>query len=149
MVGGQSAGLVRANDAAATQGLNGGKTSHDGVLSSHLAGSKRKAGGDDNRKTLRDGRNTKGNGNLEVVDGTLGPVSMAGVGKVGDVDEPDENADDSDNLGELVAEIVELLLQGGRLGNLRGDALVNVADSGVGTSQDNDGFGVTSDDSGA
>lgn len=147
MVGGQSAGLVRANDAAAAQGLNRRKTSHNSVLGGHLAGSQGKAGSNDNRKTLRNGRNTERDGNLEVVDGTLGPVSMARVGKVGDVDEPDKNANDSDNLGELVSEVIELLLQGGRLRDLCGNALVDVADSSVRTSQDNDGSGVTSDNS--
>ena len=48
-----------------------------------------------------------------------------------DVDEPDENTDNSDDLGEHLAEIVELTLQGRLLANLRRNGLVNIANSGL------------------
>merc|ERR550534_2385493 len=46
-VGGESAGLVRADNAGATKGLNRGKAPHNGVLGSHPPGSESETGGDD------------------------------------------------------------------------------------------------------
>lgn len=71
LVGGQCAGLVRADDRCASQSLYRGQGPDDGVLLGHTAGTQSKTGGDDSGKTLRDGSYSKGHSNLEVVHGTL------------------------------------------------------------------------------
>lgn len=48
---------------------------------------------------------------------------MHGVTEVADVDDPDCNADKGDDLGKLLAEFIQLLLQRGLLG-LRGHHLI-------------------------
>lgn len=63
-----------------------------------------------------------------------------------DVDQPDHNTDDGNDLGQNVTKLVQLLLEGGRLGDLRGDALVDVANCGIRSGQDNNRVGVSSDD---
>merc|ERR1719305_1698285 len=113
-VGGECAGLVRADNAGATEGLDRWKAPHNCVLGSHPPGSKSKAGGDDSRETFRDGGDGKGDGDLEVVDGSLDPgATVSGVVEVANVDCPHGNADQGDHLGELLAKLVKLLLQGG------------------------------------
>ncbi|KAK5624687.1 hypothetical protein RRF57_000402 [Xylaria bambusicola] len=94
--------------------------------------------------TFGDSRNTKRDGNLEIIDSTLGPVSVARISKVGYVDQPYKDTDDSDNLSKSVAEVVEFLLQRCGLRNLGSDALMNVADGGVGSSQDDHSFRTSS-----
>lgn len=147
LVGGQSTGLVRADDTAASEGLDRGQASDHSVLSGHLPGSEGKAGGDDNGKTFGNSGDTEGHSDLEIVDGALGPATVAGVVEVGDVDEPDQDADDSNDLGQAVTEVVELLLQGSGLRDLGSDALMDVADGSAGSGQNNSGPGATSDDS--
>jgi hypothetical protein len=71
----------------------------------------------------------------------FGPATMAGVVEVGNVDKPNQNADDGDDLGQAVAKVVQLLLQRSGLGDLSGDALVNVANGRVRASQDDNGPG--------
>ena len=98
-VGGESAGLVRADNAGATKGLNRGKAPHNGVLGSHPPGSESETGGDDGGEALRDGSDGEGNGDLEVVDGSLDPgTTVGGVVEVANVDCPDGNADKGDHL---------------------------------------------------
>ena len=65
----------------------------------HKPGSESQTGGDDSRKTLRDGGDGEGDGNLEVVDGPLDPgPAVGGVVEVANVDCPDGNADKGDHL---------------------------------------------------
>ncbi|KAI6760189.1 hypothetical protein HG531_013390 [Fusarium graminearum] len=144
LVGGQGTSLVRANDTAASKSLDRGEASDHSVLRGHLSRSKSQTGGNNNSQTLGDSSDTKRDGNLQVVDGTLGPVTVTRVVEVGDINEPDQDADDSNDLGQFVTEIVKLLLQGGRLRDLSSDALVNISDGGVGTSEDDDGSSATS-----
>lgn len=61
---------------------------------------------------------------------------MRGVVEVADVDEPDQDTDSCDDLGELVAKVVQLLLERRRLRDLRRDALVDISNRRVGTGQD-------------
>jgi len=66
--------------------------------------------------TLRDGGHSQSHGDLEVVDGTADPgASVDGVVEVANVDGPHGNADEGDDLGELLAELVHLSLEGGLL----------------------------------
>ena len=111
----------------------------DGVLLGHTAGAKSQAGGDDSGQTLRDGGDGESDGNLEVVDGALHPgSSVSGVVEVSDVDDPDGDADEGDDLGQLLTELVELLLKRGLdllgLAHLGTDA----ADGGVQAGADDD-----------
>lgn len=71
LVGGECAGLVRADDRCASQSLYRGQGPDDGVLLGHTAGTQSKTGGDDSGKTFRDGSYSEGHSNLEVVHGTL------------------------------------------------------------------------------
>ena len=86
---------------------------------------------------------------LEIVDGTLGEGAMGGIVEVGNVDEPDKDTDDGNDLCESVSKVVELLLERGRLRDLRGDVLVDVANGRVGSGQDNNSGSVSSDNCGA
>ena len=116
LVGGESTGLVGANDTAASESLDGGQATNDGVLLGHSLGSECQTGGDDNRETFGNGGNTERDGDLEVVDGALGPVAAErGIVEVTDVDQPNENTDSGDDLGQAVTEIVQLLLKRCRL----------------------------------
>lgn len=85
---------------------------------------------------------------LQVVDGTLGERAVGGIVEVGNVDEPDEDTDNGNDLGEGVSKVVELLLERRRLRDLGGDVLVDIANCSVGTSQDNDSGGISSDNCG-
>ena len=65
------------------------------------------------RRHLRDGGDGESHSDLEVVDGALDPGATVGrVVEVSNVDGPDGNTDESDHLGELLAELVQLLLEG-------------------------------------
>merc|ERR1711963_139442 len=113
-VGGEGSGLVGADDGGAAKSLHGWQRTDDGVLGGHPPGAEGEAGGDDGGQTLGDSGHSQGNGDLEVVDGALDPgAAMGGVVEVSDVDGPDSNADESDDLGELLTELVKLLLEGG------------------------------------
>ena len=111
-VGGESAGLVRADDGGAAQGLHGGQRPHDGVLLGHPARAQREAGRDDGGEALGDGGDGERHGDLEVIDGALHPrAAVRGVVEVADVDGPDGHADHRDDLGQLLPELVQFLLQ--------------------------------------
>lgn len=86
---------------------------------------------------------------LEVVDGALGDTSVTRIIEVANVDDPNEDADDSDDLGEEVAEIVYLLLEGRLLRDLSGDRKVDIADGGSGSCGGDDGLSFAVDDSGS
>merc|ERR1719365_11825 len=133
-VGGEGASLVRADNAGTAEGLNRRKAPNNGVLGSHPPGSESKAGGDDSGEALRDGSDGKGDGNLEVVDSSLYPgATVGGVVEVANVDCPDSNADKGDHLGELLAEFIQLLLEGG-LDLLSGNhCFVDLANGGGGS----------------
>ena len=73
---------------------------------------------------------------------------MRWVAEVAPVDKPDENADGRNDLCEHVAKVVQLLLQRRRLRDLRSDALVDVSNGRVSTSQNNQRSRVSRDDGG-
>jgi len=113
LIGGQGSRLVRADDGGAAQGLHRRQAADDGVLLGHAAGAQGQAGGDDGGKTLGDGGYGQRHSDLEVVDGPADPgASVDGVAKVADVDDPHGDADEGDDLGQLRAELIQLLLQG-------------------------------------
>merc|ERR1711887_175931 len=134
-VGGEGASLVGADDTGAAKGLNRWKAPHNCILGSHPPGSESQTGGDDSRKTLRDGGDCESDSNLEVVDGSLDPGStVGGVVEVANVDRPDGNADKGNHLGKLLCKVIKLLLEGG-LDLLSGDhGLVDLANCGGGSS---------------
>ena len=79
--------------------------------------------------TLRDGGNSQGNFNLEVVDSTADPrATMDRVVEVAYVDGPDGNTDQGDNLGQLLAELVQFCLQGSLLLLSGGHLVTDLAD---------------------
>lgn len=117
LIGCQSASLVRADDWSAAQGLHRRKTPHDCILLGHPAGAQRQASGNDSRKALGNGRHGQGHGDFEVVDRPTEPrATVHGVAEVADVDDPHSYADQGNDLGELLAELIQLLLQRGLLG---------------------------------
>ena len=66
--------------------------------------------------TLGDGGHGQSHSDLEVVDGTTDPgASMDGVVEVANVDGPHGDANEGDDLGQLLAELVKLGLEGGLL----------------------------------
>lgn len=112
LIGGKSTSLIGADDRGATESLDGRQRPDNGVLLGHTAGTEGQASGDDGRQTFGNGGDGQSYGDLEVVDGALDPgATMSGVVKVTDVDGPDSDADNGDNLGQLLAELVEFLLQ--------------------------------------
>lgn len=117
LVGGEGAGLVGADDGGAAQGLHRGQAAHDGIFLGHAARAQRQARGDDGREALGDGGHRQGHRGLEVVDGPSKPgATVDGVAEVADVDDPDGDAHQENHFGELLAELIQLLLQGGLLG---------------------------------
>lgn len=66
--------------------------------------------------TFGNGGYGKSHSDLEVVDSTTDPgATMDGVVEVANVDEPDSHTDEGDDFGELLAKLIQLLLQGGLL----------------------------------
>ena len=114
LVGGEGSSLVGADDGGATERLDGRQRPDDGVLLGHAPGTQSQTGGDDSGQTLGNGGDSECDGDLEVVDGALDPGATVGwVVEVANVDGPDGDADDGDDFGQLLAELVELLLQRG------------------------------------
>lgn len=112
LVGGEGASLVGADYRGTTQGLYWGQASNNGILLCHATSAKGQAGGDNSRQTFRNGSNSQGHGDLEVVNCTFDPrATMDGVSKVADVDDPHGHADQGDDLGQLLAKLIQLLLQ--------------------------------------
>ena len=130
LVGSESAGLVRANNIGTSKRLNAREIPDNRVFLSHLLGAEGETSSNDSGKTLGDGRNRQGNGNLEVINGSLEYTMMGRVRKVANVDDPDENADDRDDFCEHLTEVVEFTFEGRLLTDLGGDGLVNVANGG-------------------
>uniref|UniRef100_A0AAG5DA10 Uncharacterized protein n=1 Tax=Anopheles atroparvus TaxID=41427 RepID=A0AAG5DA10_ANOAO len=144
LVGGQRTGLIRADDRGTAEGFDGRQRAHDGVLLGHTARTESQTGGDDSRQTLRDGSDGQRDGDLEVVDGTLDPrATVGGIVEVSDVDGPDGDANQRDDLGQLLTELVQLLLQRRldllRLRHFRAD----LTDGSVQTGADDDTAGLT------
>lgn len=150
LIGRKRSSLVGADDRGAAQGLHRGQRAHNGVLLGHAACSQSQTGGDDGGKTLGDGGDGQGHGDLEVVDGAAEPgAAVHGVAEVADVDEPNRNADERDDFGELLTELVQLLLQR-RLLLLRARHLVtDLADLGGDAGADHDADGTACGDVGA
>ena len=124
LVGCQGSCLIRTNDRGAAQGLNRWQTTDNGVLLGHAASAQGQAGSDHGRETLGDCGHGQRHSDLEVVDRPTDPgASVDGVVEVSDVDDPHGNADEGDDLGQLLAKLVKLLLQG-RLLLLSGSHLV-------------------------
>jgi len=73
---------------------------------------------------------------------------MRRIGKVTDIDKPDEDANDSDDLGEHVSKIVKFAFERGLLGDLGSNRLVNIANRSFLAGVDDDGLGISIDDSG-
>ena len=71
LVGSQSASLVRANNIGTPECLNAREIPDNCVFLSHLLSAERETRSNDGGKAFRDGRNRQGNGNLEVIDGSL------------------------------------------------------------------------------
>lgn len=66
--------------------------------------------------TFGNGGYGKSHSDLEVVDSTTDPgAAVDGVVEVANVDEPDSHTDEGDDFGELLAKLIQLLLQGGLL----------------------------------
>lgn len=71
LISSQSASLVRANDIGTTESLNARKIPDNCVFLSHFLSAERETGSDDGGKAFGDGGNCQGNGNLEVINGSL------------------------------------------------------------------------------
>jgi len=71
LVGGESAGLVGADDRCAAERLDRRQTAHDRVLLRHTTSTERQTRGDDGRQTFWDSGNGQRHGDLKVVNGTL------------------------------------------------------------------------------
>ena len=65
LIGGESSGLIRADNRGATKGLDRGQRAHDGVFLGHAVGAQGKAGGNDGRKTFGDSSDGEGDGDLK------------------------------------------------------------------------------------
>lgn len=112
LVGGEGACLVGADNRCTAQGLHWGQAANDGILLGHATRAEGQAGGDDSRQAFRDGGHSQGHSNLKVIDGPSDPrAAVDGVSEVADVDDPHSHADQGDDLGELLAELIQLLLQ--------------------------------------
>lgn len=112
LVGGECSRLVGADDGRASESLDGGKLSDDGIVLGHSSGSEGEAGGDDGGESFRDGSDGESNGYLEVVEGSLDPVSSEGlIVEVGDVHQPADDADAGDGFGEVFSELIDFLLE--------------------------------------
>jgi len=108
---GECTSFVGADGRGAAEGLDGGKSSNNAVVLGHLAGSESKTRGNDSGETFWNSSDSKSNSNLEVVDAALDPATEDGIIELKEVHGPHQSADDEDDLGELIGELVELLLQ--------------------------------------
>ena len=116
LVGGESSGLVGADDSGAAEGLDGGEFADDGVVLGHFLRAERKAGGDDGGQAFGDRGDGEGNSDFEVVNAAVEDGAVHGVPEVADVDDPDDHADDHDDFGEVVSEFFQFDLERGLLG---------------------------------
>lgn len=144
LVGGEGSRLIGADDRRAAQGLYGGQATNDGVLLGHATRAKSQAGGDDGRKALWDGGHGQGHRYLKVIDGPFDPgATVDGVAEVSDVDDPDGHADEGDDLGELLAKLVQLLLQRRLLLLSRRHLIANLTDLGGNAGSHDDAHSTT------
>mmetsp|Transcript_48361 Transcript_48361/g.114674 ORF Transcript_48361/g.114674 Transcript_48361/m.114674 type:complete len:609 (-) Transcript_48361:764-2590(-) len=145
--------LVRADHRAAPQRLHRRQVPDEGVALGHAAGAEGEAGGDDCREALRDGGDRQRDRLLEVEDAPeeeappppVRPrlhllrdhlLALAVEGE--DVDEPAEDADDGDDVGKLLPEVVQLLLERRRRVLRLREALGDLADLGADAGLDDD-----------
>lgn len=150
LVGGEGAGLVGADDGGAAQGLHGGQAPDDGILLGHAPRAQGQAGGDDSREALRDGSHRQRHRDLEVVDGPPKPgAAVDRVAEVADVDDPDSDAHQEDHFGELLAELIQLLLQGRLLRLGLHHLVADLPDLGVHSRCNDNPYGLPSGDVGA
>ena len=150
LIGGQCTGFVGADDRGATQGFHRRQRAHNGVLLGHATSTQSQASGNYGGETFRDGSHSQGNGNLEIVDGTLDPRStVSRIVEVADINSPDGDTNDGDDLRQLFTEFVQFLLK--RSLDFLGfrHFRTNLADGGVEASTDNNTAGFTSGDVGA
>ncbi len=112
LVGGECASLVGAYDGGAPQRFDRGKTSNNSVLLSHPPSAKGEARCDDRRQSFRDGGDSEGDGDLEVIDGASEPApTMCSVREVTQVDQPHYHTDHRDHVRQLRPKLVQLLLE--------------------------------------
>jgi hypothetical protein len=71
LIGGQSSGLIGADNGSAAESFDGRKTTHDGVLLGHTTSTKGQTGCDDSWKTFWNSSDSQSDGDFEVVDGSL------------------------------------------------------------------------------
>lgn len=116
LVGGQGARLIRADNRSTAQGFDRRQAANNGVFLGHATRAEGQAGSDDSGQALGDGSHRQGHGDLKVVDGPSDPgAAVDGVSEVADVDDPHGDTDQGDDLGELLPELIQLLLQRGLL----------------------------------
>lgn len=112
LVSRQSASFVGADDGRATQSFYGRQGSYNGVLFGHTPGTQSQASRDYGGQTLGDSGYSESDGDFEIVDGALDPGStVSRIVKVADVDGPHGDANHGDDLRQLLAELVQFLLQ--------------------------------------
>merc|ERR1719438_540928 len=111
----------------------------DGILGGHSPGSQSKTSRDDGGKTLGNGGDGESHGDLEIVDGSLDPgSSVSGVVEMSNINGPDGDADEGDDLGQLLTEFVELLLERSLDFFGLSHFISDLANGGVDTSSDDD-----------
>mmetsp|Transcript_86732 Transcript_86732/g.250308 ORF Transcript_86732/g.250308 Transcript_86732/m.250308 type:complete len:378 (-) Transcript_86732:474-1607(-) len=112
LVRGKRAGLVGADHRGAPQGLDRWQLPDDGVALGHFSRAQGKARGNHRRQALRNGRDSQGHGDFEVVDAPAKEGAMHGIEKMLVVDKPHDSADEEDDLREQLTELLDFLLQG-------------------------------------
>lgn len=147
-VGGQSTGLIRANDSGATEGFNTLELSDNSSFLGHTTGSQSQAGGDDSGQTFRDSSDGKSDGDLEVVQAASDETTVDGIAEVSEVDNPDDDANDTDSLGQSFTEFFETLFQGSVFVFGFLEILVDLTNFSVGTSGDDNTDSITTGDEG-
>ena len=109
LVLGEGAGLVRADDLGAAEGLDGGQAADDGVALGHVGDADGEHDRDNGGKTLRYGRDGQGDGDHEAVENDLELKSARAQYLHG----KDDDADAENQPGEDLAQLAELYLQRG------------------------------------
>jgi hypothetical protein len=118
LVSGESSCFVRADDIRAAKRFDTGKVPDDRILLSHFLGPQCQTGGDDSGKSLRNGSNSEGHSDLEVIYGASENTMVTGIGKVAIIDGPNKNTNDRDNLRQHITKVIQFLLERCLLANL-------------------------------
>lgn len=99
LVGSEGASLIGTNNAGATQCLNRGQRTHNGIFARHATGTQGKTCCYYGRKTFGYCSNSQSNCNFEIINSATNPRStMSGIVKVTDIDYPNSDANKSYNL---------------------------------------------------